>query len=181
VGEHLEHWGFNPDIIIEKDWHEKFNLDSGFTVNTTSARHFSGRTFVRNKSLWTSYVLQTPTLKIFIGGDSGYDTHFAEIGKNFGPFDLAILENGQYDRKWRYIHSLPDEILQIAKDLDAKKILPVHSSKFALAAHAWDEPLTKIVENGKKENLPVITPMIGEQVNLKDNNQQFTEWWKEVK
>jgi L-ascorbate metabolism protein UlaG (beta-lactamase superfamily) len=181
VGEHLEHWGYNPKNIIEKDWNEKFELENGFTVNTTPARHFSGRTFTRNKSLWMSYVLQTPTMKIFIGGDSGYDTHFAEIGKNFGPFDLAILENGQYDRKWRYIHSLPDEILQVAKDLQANKVLPVHSSKFALAAHAWDEPLTKIIENAKKENLSIITPMIGEQVNLKDTTQQFTEWWKGIK
>ncbi|HXD92249.1 MAG TPA: MBL fold metallo-hydrolase [Bacteroidia bacterium] len=181
VGEHLEHWGYNPDIIIEKDWHEKFELDNGFTVNTTPARHFSGRTFKRNQSLWTSFVFQTPTMKIFIGGDSGYDTHFAEIGKNHGPFDLAILENGQYDRKWRYIHTLPDELLQVAKDIGANRVLPVHSSKFALAAHAWDEPLSKIIENNKKENLSIITPMIGEQVNLKNNNQQFTEWWKGVK
>ncbi|HTA62028.1 MAG TPA: MBL fold metallo-hydrolase [Bacteroidia bacterium] len=180
VGQHLEHWGYNSNIIIEKDWHEKIELGDGFTVNTTPARHFSGRTFVRNKSLWMSYVLQTPSMKIFIGGDSGYDTHFAEIGKNFGPFDLAILENGQYDRKWRYIHTLPDEFLQVAKDLRADKVLPVHSSKFALASHAWDEPLTKIIENNKKENLAIITPMIGEQVNLKDNAQQFTHWWKGV-
>jgi L-ascorbate metabolism protein UlaG (beta-lactamase superfamily) len=181
VGEHLEHWGYNSNMIIEKDWHEKIELGDGFTVNTTPARHFSGRTFVRNKSLWMSYVLQTPSMKLFIGGDSGYDTHFAEIGKKYGPFDLAILENGQYDRKWRFIHSLPDEILQVAKDLRANKVLPVHSSKFALASHAWDEPLTKIIENNKKENLSIITPMIGEQVNLKDNTQQFTEWWKGVK
>jgi hypothetical protein len=59
-------------------------------------------------------------------------------------------------------------------------VLPVHSSKFALASHAWDEPLTKIIENNKKENLAIITPMIGEQVNLKDNAQQFTHWWKGV-
>lgn len=181
VAQHLEHWDYDTNIIIEKDWHEKIELGNGFTVNTTPARHFSGRTFKRNKSLWTSFVLQTPTHKIFIGGDSGYDTHFAEIGKNFGPFDLAILENGQYDRKWKYIHTLPDEFLQIAKELKATKILPVHSSKFALAAHAWDEPLTKVAENAKKENLTLITPMIGEQVNLKDNTQQFTEWWKGIK
>ena len=181
VGEHLEHWGYNPNIIIEKDWNENFTLDNGFIVNTTPARHFSGRTFTRNKSLWMSFVLQTPTMKIFIGGDSGYDTHFAEIGKNHGPFDLAILENGQYDRKWRYIHTLPDELLQVAKDLRANKVLPVHSSKFALASHVWDEPLSKIIENSKKENLSIITPMIGEQVNLKDNSQKFTEWWKGIK
>ena len=126
-----------------------------------------------------SYVLQTPTMRIFIGGDSGYDTHFAEIGKSFGPFDIAILENGQYDRKWRYIHLLPNEILQAAKELRAKKILPVHSSKFVLGNHAWDEPLQLITENNEKENLHILTPRIGELVYLKEE-QAFAHWWKNL-
>ena len=115
-----------------------------------------------------------------MGGDSGYDFHFAEIGKTHGPFDLVILENGQYDWKWEYIHLLPEQFLKAARDLQAKRILPVHSCKFALGNHPWDEPLTKVTEYNKKEKLNLITPMIGEQVNLKDNQQQFTEWWKLV-
>src|SRR6267154_333498 len=43
VGAHLEYWGYNKDIIVEKDWNEEVILDPGFTVNTTPARHFSGR------------------------------------------------------------------------------------------------------------------------------------------
>jgi hypothetical protein len=57
----------------------------------------------------------------------------------------------------------------------------VHSSKFALANHAWDEPLNKIVENNKTENLNLVTPMIGEKVYLNNPEQTFTEWWKSVK
>ncbi len=179
VGQHLEHWGYDANSIIEKDWHEKIELDNNFIVHTVSARHFSGRGLRRNKSLWMSYVLQTPSMRIFIGGDSGYDKHFADIGKSFGPFDIAILENGQYDRKWRYIHLLPNEILQAAKELQAKKILPVHSSKFVLGSHAWDEPLRLITENNEKENLHILTPMIGEAVYLKEE-QKFSHWWKDL-
>ena len=91
VAAHLERWGFDTNIIIEKDWNEEVMLDPGFIVNTTSGRHFSGRTFKRNQSLWMSFVLTTPAMKIFMGGDSGYDTHFKSIGERFGPFDLAIL------------------------------------------------------------------------------------------
>lgn len=181
TGEHFEYWGFDPNKIIEKDWDEKIVLDEGFTAHTVPARHFSGRGLTRNKALWTSYVLQTPTMQIFLGGDSGYDKHFAEIGKTFGAFDLAILENGQYDKSWKYIHLMPDEILQAAKDLNAKRIFPVHSSKFALGNHPWYEPLELIIENNKQENLNIMTPMIGEKVNLKDTTQQFSRWWKGVK
>jgi L-ascorbate metabolism protein UlaG (beta-lactamase superfamily) len=156
-------------------------LGNGFVIHTTSARHFSGRGLQRNRSLWMSYVLKTPTMKIFIGGDSGYDKHFGDIGNLHGPFDLAVLENGQYDRSWRYIHIMPDEILTAAKELRAKRILPVHSAKFPLANHAWDEPLKLITENNGSGDLTIITPMIGERVNLKDMNQIFTKWWEGVR
>jgi L-ascorbate metabolism protein UlaG (beta-lactamase superfamily) len=131
TGAHFERWNFDQKIIIEKDWNETVELDQGFIVNTLPARHFSGRGFKRNQSLWMSFALQTPTMNLYLGGDSGYDTHFAEIGKAFGPFDLAILECGQYNRNWKYIHMMPEELPQAAIDLKAKKILPVHWSKFS--------------------------------------------------
>ena len=178
TGEHFERWGFDTDCIFEEDWNTEIILDSGFAAYTVPARHFSGRGFLRNKALWTSFVLQTPTFKIFIGGDSGYDTHFAEIGKSFGPFDLAMLENGQYDKSWKYIHMMPDEVLQAAKDLQAMRLFPVHSSKFALGNHAWDDPLKRITKYNDTVGMPLITPIIGEQVNLKNTAQTFRQWWK---
>jgi L-ascorbate metabolism protein UlaG (beta-lactamase superfamily) len=180
TGAHLEHWGFNTDLIVEMDWFEKTEFEDGFVFHATPARHFSGRGFTHKKSLWVSFVLQTPTTKIFIGGDGGYDTHFAEIGKNHGPFDLAILENGQYNNSWKYIHTMPEQVLQASKDLNARRFFPVHSMKFALANHAWNEPLNTVVELNNTENLSLITPMIGEQVNLKNTVQTFSNWWESI-
>jgi len=180
TGEHLEYWGFDKNVIIEEDWNTEIKLDSGFIAYTTPARHFSGRGFSRNNALWTSFVLQTPTLKIYIGGDSGYDIHFAEIGKNFGPFDLVMLENGQYDKSWKYIHMQPNEVLQAAKDLQAKRLFPVHSSKFALANHPWDDPLKRITDYNQSVGMPLVTPIIGELVNLKDTTQVFSKWWEGI-
>ncbi len=180
TGEHLQYWGYNKDKIIEKDWNEQVILDTHFVVNTVPARHFSGRLFTRNQSLWTSFVLQTPTMKIFIGGDSGYDKHFETIGNTFGSFDLAILENGQYDKSWKYIHLMPNEVLKAAKDLKAKRLFAVHNSKFALANHAWSEPMSNIAKQCLENNMSLITPLIGERVNLKDTTQKFTAWWNKV-
>lgn len=180
TGEHFESWGFDTNTIIEEDWNTKIKLDSGFTVHTTPARHFSGRGFKRNQALWTSFVLQTPTIKIYIGGDSGYDTHFAEIGKQHGPFDLAILENGQYDKSWKYIHMMPEEVVQAAQELGASRLFPVHSSKFTLGNHPWDEPLKRVSVAAEAVKLSLVTPMIGEKVNLKDTMQVFSAWWLKV-
>jgi hypothetical protein len=68
--------------------------------------------------------------------------------------------------------------LKAFDDLNARRLLAVHSSKFALANHAWDEPLIKIASSSKKRNIKLLTPMIGDPVNLKDSTQIFTEWWK---
>jgi L-ascorbate metabolism protein UlaG (beta-lactamase superfamily) len=181
VGSHFEHWGYDANNVFEKDWHESVLLDSGFTAHVTPARHFSGRGFTRNNTLWCSYVLETPSQKIYIGGDSGYDTHFAEIGNKFGPFDLAIIENGQYNDAWRYIHTLPHETVQAAIDVKAKRMFPVHNSKFPLANHAWDEPLSRVSELNKNTGIPLVTPVIGEVVELNNTQQQFTQWWMGLK
>lgn len=178
VGRYLEKWGFKPEQILEHDWEEEVVLEDEFKAFIKPARHFSGRGLIRNNTLWMSVLLQTPSMKIYVGGDSGYDTHFAQIGEQFGEIDLAILENGQYDIKWKYIHMLPDEVLKAGKDLNAKKILPVHSAKFAMANHAWNEPLKRVTALNKDLNLPLITPMIGEKVLLRNPKQQFTNWWE---
>lgn len=178
VAAHLQKWGYDRNDIVEKDWNEEVVLQDQFIIHTTPARHFSGRTFKRNSSLWLSFVLITPTKKIFIGGDSGYDTHFKTIGEQFGPFDLAILENGQYNPYWKHIHMMPEEVVQAAEDLKARKLLPVHWGKFALSLHAWDEPITRVLAEAKRKGMDVFHPMIGEAIDL-DNPAAFSEWWKD--
>jgi len=179
TGTHLEHWGFDPEKITELDWNEATDLDSGFKVTATPGRHFSGRKFKRNQSLWCSFVLQTPERKVFIGGDSGYDTHFAKIGEEHGPFDLALLECGQYNKYWKYIHMMPEQTVQAAIDLKAKTMMPVHWAKFALSLHAWDEPIERVTAEAERLNVPIVHPMIGEPLDL-DQLGPSEKWWKGI-
>lgn len=176
TGEHLEYWGYNPSLITELDWNEAIDLGDGFSIKAAPARHFSGRGLIRNQALWVSFILTTPKHKIYIGGDSGYDKHFKTIGDEEGPFDLVILECGQYNEYWRYIHMLPEETAQAAVDLKAKHLLPVHWSKFSLALHDWDEPITKVIEEATRLNLPVVHPMIGEKLDF-DSLRESKKWW----
>lgn len=180
TGAHLNYWGYPEEIVREKDWNESLDLGAGWELHTTPARHFSGRGLKRNQTLWLSFVLKTPSWTLFLGGDSGLGAHLSDIGKRFGPFDLAILENGQYDRRWRHIHLLPEEIMSAARMLKAKKILPVHSSKFMLAAHPWKEPLEKIAMEKQQNNPEILTPMIGEKMLLSARATDFRNWWESV-
>ncbi|MGJ7033197.1 MBL fold metallo-hydrolase [Niabella hirudinis] len=178
VAQHFEYWDWSREKLAEKNWYDRIDLGNGCMVTLTPARHFSGRMLARNISLWTSFVLQTPSLKLFLGGDSGYGPHFKEIGERLGPFDLAILECGQYNEKWPYIHSTPQEIVPEALDLQARRVLPVHHSKFKLAQHPWYEPLQQLSALAAAADLPLLTPKIGEPINLDRLNDPWRKWWE---
>ena len=180
-GEHLEHWGFNKEKIIEKDWHESVTLDPAATVTLVPARHFSGRLFKRNQVLWTSFVLKTKERKIFIGGDSGYGDHFKLIGEQYGPFDLVVLECGQYNEYWNAIHMMPEQTVQAAAELRASVLFPVHWGKFTLSLHAWDEPIIRAVAEAKRKGVVLIHPLIGEKVLLSAPDVRFSAWWESIK
>lgn len=177
TGAHLEKWGFDPALITEMDWDEEMILDEGFRINTTPARHFSGRRLKRNGSAWLSFVLTTPSKRIFLGGDSGYDDHFRRIGEKFGPFDLAILENGQYNENWKHIHMMPEEVVEAARDLRAHVLLPVHWAKFSLALHAWDEPIIRLVKAAGSRGVKLVHPLIGDPLYL-DEMSPSPRWWE---
>jgi L-ascorbate metabolism protein UlaG (beta-lactamase superfamily) len=165
--------------FIQMDWWQHQDVLPNIQLVCTPARHFSGRGLKRNGSLWASYVLVMDGYRIFIGGDSGYDTHFADIGKQYGPFDIALLECGQYNEAWKYIHSMPEELITEGKDLQAKVLMPVHWAKFSLALHSWDEPVVRFTAAAKASGMQYTVPKIGEAVVL-DSYYPKEEWWKEV-
>lgn len=176
VGSHFEAWGYSTNQIIELYWHEYIDLGP-IRLTAAPTRHFSGRSLQRNNTLWVSFILQSATLNLYLGGDSGYGPHFKEIGHKFGPFNLAILDNGQYNKAWKYIHMTPEEVIKAATDLGAQCTLPVHSAKFKLSDHAWDEPLNEVSRIAQKEHKKIITPRIGEIVYLDSTEQHFQKWW----
>ena len=176
VGEHLIHWGVSPDKIKEYDWWEGEMVLPGVDLTCTPARHFSGRGLRNNKTLWASFVLKTGGYNIFIGGDSGYDATFRDIGEQFGPFDIAMLECGQYDPQWPDIHMRPEQTVQASLDLKAKVFLPVHWAKFTLALHPWNDPIERATKHAEILKAKITTPKIGEPVILNEVLPS-ENWW----
>ncbi len=179
VGEHLEYWGIEPAKIMELDWWESIAITDSVRLTATPARHFSGRGIINDKTLWASFVLQTPQKTLYLGGDSGYDSFFKTIGEKFPGIDLAIMECGQYNKKWALIHFMPEETVQAALDLGAKALMPVHWGRFTLASHLWNEPIERAANEAHKSGLPLCTPQIGERVEL-DKTLPNKQWWKLV-
>jgi L-ascorbate metabolism protein UlaG (beta-lactamase superfamily) len=188
VGAHLERWGFDQAVIHEGDWEQAVTLgaeaDGDFTVTVLPARHFSGRWLRRNKTLWASFYVTTAGRSVFYSGDGGYGKHFAEIGQRFGAagrgLDLAILENGQYNPRWPHSHLLPDETAQAAVDLKARAVLPVHSARFSLSDHLWNDPYIKLTAASLDKPYTLFTPRIGQVVYIDGREQRFERWWETV-
>jgi len=177
IGSHLERWGYAPEVIHELDWNQHVAIAQGLTVHVLPARHFSGRGLRSNRTLFAGFLFETPQRKVFYSGDGGYGPHFAEIGKRFGPIDLALLENGQYDTRWAQIHMLPEEAVKAAQDLRAHSVLPVHAGRFALASHAWDDPYQRISAASQGKAFRLLTPRMGQVVDIGDDQQHFEAWW----
>ncbi|MBC7652986.1 MAG: MBL fold metallo-hydrolase [Oligoflexus sp.] len=176
VEAHLKLWGATENQITSLNWNESSSVGN-FNFICLPARHFSGRKFKRSTTLWSSFALKTENYNLYLGGDSGFDTHFEKIGNQYGPFDLAILECGQYGKYWPFIHMTPEETVKASKLLKAKVLMPVHWAKFALSTHSWTEPIERAVLEAKKENVSILTPQIGEPFGLSEN-QNFSKWWR---
>jgi L-ascorbate metabolism protein UlaG (beta-lactamase superfamily) len=177
VSAHLKYWGYDGNRITELDWWQSSLLDNNLKLIAAPARHFSGRGIKRAQTLWSSFILKSANYNLYLGGDSGYESHFKEIGEKHGPFDIAILEAGQYNTMWPYIHMMPEETVRAAVDLKAKALLPVHWGKFTLSMHAWDEPVKRILQKAAELNMPVHTPKIGEPVAI-TSFRSSTKWWE---
>ena len=91
------------------------------------------------------------------------------------------MENGQYDKNWPYIHMMPEEVALAAEELNAKALLPGHSGKFSIANHAWDDPFIRITAASQGRNYRLLTPVIGEPVDLGNSQQAYSRWWESVR
>ena len=178
VGQHLLHWGISKERISEMDWWQSNDLDD-ITLTLTPARHFSGRRLGNSKStLWGGWMVEAPQQRVFFSGDSGYGPHFKEVGKRFGPIDMALLDSGQYNFRWDKVHMTPKQSVQAAKDLEAHILMPMHWGAFTLSLHPWDEPAAQTALIAKEQHQAFVIPRIGELMQLQDEPKARAPWWK---
>ncbi|CAI6086869.1 MBL fold metallo-hydrolase [Cohnella sp. JJ-181] len=179
VGAHLRRWGVEESRIEERDWHESFEW-AGLSLACMPARHFSGRGLAgRDATLWCSWVIEGGGSKVFFSGDSGYGPHFAEIGERFGPFDLTLVECGQYDPRWAAIHMMPEETVQAHIDVRGKALLPIHWGAFTLALHDWNDPIRRAAAEAARRGVTLLSPRIGETVVIDGaGTGPAAEWWR---
>jgi L-ascorbate metabolism protein UlaG (beta-lactamase superfamily) len=181
VGAHLRSWGVKDDKIEELDWWNETTLANIQFVFAPS-RHFSGRGIADiSSTLWGSWVIIGSKQKVYFSGDGGYGAHFTEIGEKYGPFDFAMMECGQYNKRWSEIHMFPEQTAQAAYDVKARIMMPIHWGAFTLSLHDWNDPVKRVIKKANELEVPITVPMIGQSISLDKVSAQIEEWWLKEK
>jgi L-ascorbate metabolism protein UlaG (beta-lactamase superfamily) len=178
VAAHLRKWGVPEARIIELDWDETADV-AGLHFVATAARHFSGRSFSRDDTLWASWVVTGAKRRVFYTGDSGYWSGYQDIGAKYGPFDATLIQIGAYGPGWPDIHMTPEDGARAHLDVGGRVLIPLHWCTFNLALHAWSEPADRLWREAKARDITLAVPRPGERVNV-DEPPPVDAWWQAV-
>jgi L-ascorbate metabolism protein UlaG (beta-lactamase superfamily) len=179
IGAHLAAWGVPAAQIVEHDWWQDATLPGGVRLVATPSRHFNGRLPWRTGALWTSWSIVGPRHRVFFSGDTGPTETLREIARREGPFDVALIEIGQWNQAWGDIHLGPTGALDAFARSGAKVLIPIHWGTFVLAYHAWSEPAETLVTEAARRGVPVLTPRLGEPIEPAATPLPMTTaWWR---
>jgi L-ascorbate metabolism protein UlaG (beta-lactamase superfamily) len=172
----LSTFGVNPNRCTELNWMDNVKVES-LTITALPTRHFSGRSlFNRFQTVWASFALTGPRHRVYYGADSGEWDGFREIGEQFGPFDLTMLEIGASDPLWIDIHMGPEGAVRTFRALGSHGLLmPIHWGLFDLALHPWKQPIESV---SAVSDLKLWSPTPGTPTEVTPNQEIRSDWWR---
>ncbi|MGB5810752.1 MAG: MBL fold metallo-hydrolase [Polyangiales bacterium] len=130
------------DNVVELDWGQSRG-HGDVRVYALPAQHWSKRGIGDDrKALWASWAVVGPGRRFYFSGDTGYFEGFARIAQSLGPFDLVAVPIGAYEpsEMMKWSHMNPEEAVQAAVDLGAKRAIAMHYGTFDLSDEPLDEP-----------------------------------------
>lgn len=179
VGAHLEGWGVPLNHIVEMDWWEDAKVGD-LTITCTPARHASGRAgWDKDATLWAGWALSGPKHRVYFSGDTGLFPAMKDIGEKLGPFDLTMIESGQYHQAWPDWHIGPEQAVVAHSWVRGQVMLPVHWGLLTLAYHGWTEPVERVVAAAERAGVRVLTPKPGQSVEPA-TSPPSERWWPSV-
>ena len=151
VGAHLAYWGVPEARIVELDWWEQKKVGA-LSVVCTPARHASGRALGPRPEAMGGLCARGPEHRVFFSGDTGCSPRCARSGTRLGPFDVTLIEAGQYHGAWPDWHIGPEQAVRAHQWLRGQVLLPVHWGLLQLAYHGWTEPI-RARARGRRQRL----------------------------
>ena len=176
VGAHLARWGVPRSHIVEMDWWETARVGP-LQIHCVPARHASGRSLLdQDSTLWAGYALIGPAHRAYYSGDSGLFPALRTIGDRLGPFDVTMIEVGQYAAAWPDWHMGPEQAVRAHQWVRGRLFIPVHWGLFALAAHGWTEPAERAIAAAAQSGVAIAVPRPGESIEP-EHPPALRRWW----
>lgn len=130
--------------IVEMDWYQQVHFQAfDLKITFLPTRHWGRRWLTdMNIRLWGAFMLETPDTTIYLGGDSGYGSHFQHTAQLFPKIDYAFLGIGAFAPIWfmKTNHMSPADAWQAFHDLGANTLVPMHYGTFDLSDEPVGEP-----------------------------------------
>lgn len=142
--------------IQEAGWYQQYNTDNEIEIYFLPSRHWSNRALDdTNERLWGAFILKSKDKTIYFGGDSGYGSHFKEVGELFPSIDVALIGAGAYSPRWFMSpnHQDPEHAVQAFNETKAKMMIPFHYGTFDQADEPLSEPPKILLELEKEHKI----------------------------
>ena len=151
-------WTNGYKDINEMDWYDEIRINENLKITFLPAVHWSKRSLTdTNKTLWGSFLIEYNGKKIFFACDTGTGKIYEDLGVNYGPIDLTLINIGAYNfypimpyKDKSIYHTNPEEALKIGQFLRSKKILGMHWGTFVLSLEPIMEPPLRFKRNAEK-------------------------------
>jgi L-ascorbate metabolism protein UlaG (beta-lactamase superfamily) len=131
--------------VNEMDWYQEKQIDD-LKITFLPAVHWSKRElFDRNRTLWGSYLIEHRGRKLLFCCDTAIGDIYKKLGNEFGPIDVVFINIGSYEPRdiMKYSHANPEEALEIAKNLRAKKVIGMHWGTIVMSLeNPFEAPIT---------------------------------------
>jgi N-acyl-phosphatidylethanolamine-hydrolysing phospholipase D len=129
--------------VEELDWWQATEIGR-LRITATPVQHWSARSWAdQNRRLWAGWAVAGGARRLFFAGDTGYYAPiFTDVGRQLGPFDLALVAIGAYEPPFMMglTHTTPEEALRLAADVGARRLVGMHWGTFDLTDEPVDEP-----------------------------------------
>jgi L-ascorbate metabolism protein UlaG (beta-lactamase superfamily) len=136
--------------------------------------------FIDNDAkLWGGFALAGPGHRVYFSGDTGLFPALREVGSRLGPFDLTMIEVGQYDRAWPDWHIGPEQAVTAHQMVGGRVMLPIHWGLFNLAYHGWTEPIERALVAARRAGVTLVAPRPGQSFEPA-TPPAVERWWPEI-
>jgi L-ascorbate metabolism protein UlaG (beta-lactamase superfamily) len=145
VGELLKNTGLTR--YSELDWGDSVAAKDAriyFLEAIHTSRRGIGDT---NKTLWGSFLIDSPEGRIYFAGDTGYGTHFRNVYEKYGAPRVSLLPIGAYEPRWFMyrMHMNPDEAVRAHIDLHSQSSIGIHFGLIDNAGESYEAPINDLI------------------------------------